>query len=76
MNRKRREILKRAKDRLGEASSLISRALDEEEDCLGNLPDSLMDSEQYEKMEGAVDALSDASENINDAIDKINEAIM
>ena len=76
MNRKRRETLKHAKDHLGAASVLISQALDEEEDCLGNLPDSLTESERYEKMESAVDALNDASDSIDEAIDKINEAIM
>lgn len=76
MNRKRRAILKNAKDHLGVASVLISQALDEEEDCLGNLPDSLTDGDRYEKMESAVDALNDASENIDAAIDKINEAIL
>ena len=75
MNRKRREILKRAKDHLGTASVLISQALDEEEDSLDNLPENLMESERYEKMENAVDALNDASDGIDEGIEKINEAI-
>ena len=74
MNRKRREILKHAKDHLGAASVLVSQALDEE-DCLGNLPDNLVDSERYEKMENAVDALNDAADGIDEAIEKINEAM-
>ena len=81
MNRKRRTLLKNAKDNLNAAAIQVSCALDEE-DCLGNIPDSLQDSERYEKMENAVDALTEAAcsidaaiENIGSAIEKINEAI-
>lgn len=83
MNRARRELLKRAKDNLNAAAIQVSKALDEEEDCLGNVPDSLQYSERYEKMENAVEALNDASEsidaaieNIDAAIDRINDAIL
>lgn len=76
MNKARREILKRAKDHLGAAAVLVSQALDEEEDCLDNVPDSLTESYRYEKMEDAVDALNDASDSIDDAIEKINDAIL
>lgn len=75
MNKKRRELLKRANLNLSAAADLVSRALDEEEDCLGNIPDSLTESERYEKMENAVDALSDAAENIETAIERISEAV-
>ena len=74
MNQARRGLLRKAAENLNAASVLVSRALDEEEDCLGNLPDSLQDSERYEKMENAVDALNDASASIDTAIEKINEA--
>lgn len=75
MNGKRRTLLKNAKRNLNAAAAQVSRALDEEEDCLGNIPDSLQYSERYEKMENAVDALGEAADNIDAAIDNINAAI-
>lgn len=76
MNHKRREILKRAKEHLGVATVMVSRAMEEEEDCRDNVPENLVDGNRYEKMEHAVDAMSDAVELIDEAIDKINEAIL
>lgn len=74
MNQARRKLLFYAAGNLNAASTLVSRAFDEEEDCLGNLPDSLQNSERYERMENAIDALNDAMESIDAAIEKINEA--
>lgn len=76
MNHKRREILKHAKEHLCTATVMISRALDEEEDCHDNVPENLADSDRYEKMEHAIDAMSDSVELIDEAIDRINEAIL
>ena len=75
MNNKRRELLRSAKGNLNAAAAKISQALDEEEDCLGNIPDSLQDSDRAERMENAVDALNEASDSIDAAIEKIDEAI-
>lgn len=41
MNRTRRELLNRAKILLDQASELISTALDQEQDCLDNMPENL-----------------------------------
>ena len=53
MNQARRKLLFYAVGNLNAASTLVSRAFDEEEDCLGNLPDSLQNSERYERINEA-----------------------
>ena len=46
---------------------MISRALDEEQDCLDNMPENLQESDRYQKMESAI-------ENLESAVDSIDEA--
>ena len=67
--------MKRASGLLGTASTLVTTALDGEEDSLDNIPENLQASEQYEKKEAIVDLLNDASDSIDTAIEKIGEAI-
>lgn len=75
MNKARREILNRAVYQLDQASELISRALDEEQDCLDNVPENLQDSEQYQKMETAIDNLESAVDSIEEAKEGIHVAL-
>lgn len=75
MNKKRRETLRNAVRFLDSAANLISNALEQEEDCLDNIPENLQTTDRYEAMEDAVDYLDDASSLIDEAKDKINEAI-
>lgn len=75
MNNKRREILRNAVRFLDSASNLISNALEQEEDCLDNMPENLQMSDRYEAMEAAIDHLEDASSLLDEAKDKIGEAI-
>ena len=55
MNSKRRDVLKRALNLLENASGLVNQILDEEQDSLDNTPENLMESDQYQKREAAVD---------------------
>ncbi len=75
MNRNRRRTLYEALNLLRTASSVVSGVLNEEEDCLGSLPENLERGEQYGKTERAVEALSMAAESIEAAIGGIEEAI-
>ena len=54
MNNKRRELLKNATGLLDQASGMVQRALDSEQDCLDNMPENLLDSERCQKMEDAI----------------------
>lgn len=74
MNNKRRDLLKNAVRFLDSASDMVQQALDQEEDCLDNMPENLQMSDRYESMEAAIDCLNDAVANIDMAKEKIEEA--
>ncbi len=74
MNNRKRDLLKESKTLLGRASSLISQVLEEEEDCLDNMPENLQASEKYERMEDAIDKLESAIEHIDNAQEDIDDA--
>lgn len=60
---------------LERASGIVSKVLEEEEDCLDNMPENLQMSEKYEMMESAIDRLEDAIEQIDDARENIEEVV-
>lgn len=76
MNKKRRELLKSAMPFLTQASSIIERAAEQESDCLDNMPESLQDTDRYEKMERAVENLEAALEHIENVRECISDAAM
>lgn len=76
MNKKRRDLLQSAIPFLTQAANIIERAAEQESDCLDNIPESLQDSERYEKMEKAVDNLEAALEHIDNAKECVSEAII
>lgn len=75
MNKKRRELLNSARPFLSQAASIIERVAEQESDCLDNMPESLQNTDRYEKMEKAVENLEVALEHIESAQDCIAEAI-
>ena len=74
MNKERRRQLELAEHHIDVAYDLIQCAMDDEHDCLDNMPENLQESERYAKMEDAVDHLSDALESLNDAKDELSAA--
>ena len=75
MNKKRRALLESARPFLTQAANIIERAAEQESDCMDNMPESLQDTERYEKMERAVENLESALEQIESAKDCLDEAI-
>lgn len=75
MNKKRRTLLESARLLLTQSANIIERASEQESDCLDNIPESLQDTDRYEKMEKAVENLEAALEHIESAKDCIDEAI-
>lgn len=73
-NRKRKE-LHRAIGLLNQGKFIVRNVLDNEQDCLDNLPENLQDSERAIKFEDAVDALESAEEDIDSAIDYVKGVI-
>lgn len=74
MNNKRRSTLKMAIELLDKASNYISIVLEEEQECLDNMPENFEASDKYEKMEMAVDNLEYAIDGIEEMKEKIQEA--
>lgn len=74
MNNKRRELLKSAVILLDRASGIVNNALEQEQDCLDNMPENLQMSERYENMEAAVDYLEEAASHLDDARSRIVDA--
>ena len=75
MNKKRRELLKSVRPFLIQAARIIEQAVNQENDCLDNMPENLQDTDRYDKMEKAVENLEAALEHIENAQECVSEAI-
>lgn len=75
MNKVRRTRLASIKDKIEELQELLQDIIDEEQEAMGNLPESLQGSKQYEAMEEAVSSMEEALENLGFAADNIEEVI-
>ena len=60
LDNKRRERLKTASCLIDRAYTIIESVLDREQECVDNYPESFQDTDKYEKMEAAVEALEEA----------------
>ena len=67
MNKRRRALLESANNLLGQAEAIVQRVADQESDSMDNVPEGLQSSDQYEKMEQALENLESALEYIGDA---------
>lgn len=76
MNKKRRGNLKQALDLINAAGDIIQNALYEEQDSLDNLPENLMESDRYSKMESTVDELEQAIDYIENIKNSVEEALL
>lgn len=74
MNNQKREKLKLARGFLSKASDIVSNVLDDEQDCLDNMPENLQYSDKYERMEAAISKLEDSLNNIEAAEECLEEA--
>ena len=74
MNNSRRELLRSAKPFLSRAATIIEQAMDQESDCLDNIPENLQATDRYEKMERAIENLEEALEHIDSTIECIDNA--
>jgi len=73
MNKQRRKEIERIENRIEalrelveEISVAIECVLDEERECLDNMPENLQCSERYEKAENAVENLESAYEMVSE----------
>ena len=75
MNNFRRKEIQRAIELLEEAKSIIDNCLDDEQEALDNMPESLQQSERCMRMQECVDNLENTSSSIDEAIDFANECL-
>ena len=74
MNNFRRNLLMKALQALDTAETYAQRALEEEQGCFDNIPESFDGTERYDKMENAIDNLECALDSISDAKTQIEDA--
>lgn len=75
MNNRRRDRLKGVLTSLENAQNTIEAVTDQEEDALDNIPENLMDSEMYDKIDEAVENLNAAQEKLQETIESIERAM-
>ena len=69
MNKARRKAVEQTMETLDDAMCRLEDLAGEELDALANLPESLQDSKQGERMEGFADDLQEASGDIQNTLD-------
>lgn len=75
MNKQNRKTLQGCVDSLDEIKSNIETMMEEEQEKLDNMPESLQESERGEAMQEAIDNLESASDSLEEAIDYLNEIL-
>lgn len=83
MNRDRRKALKvilgqmeELTSKIEEVKEALQEVIDEEEEALGNLPESIQDSERGETMQGYIDAMGEVMEALDELdMDDLHEKI-
>lgn len=74
MNDALRKKLKEAYEKINEACAILEEVKAEEEEKLETMPDSLKEGEKGEKMQGGIDALSEAVDYLENAGHQIDTA--
>lgn len=73
MNKQQRKELQGYADSLEEIKSNIETMMEEEQDKLDNMPESLQESERGEAMQEAIENLESASSSLEEAIGYLEE---
>lgn len=74
MNKQRREAIAAIATRLGEIQSEIDDLMQEEQDYLDAMPESLQSGEKGENAQAAIDSLQEAYDNTDTVIDALSAA--
>ena len=74
MNNKRRKQINNIIKSLEQSKDDISSVMEEEQDALDNMPESLLESERAEQSQTAIDLLDEAINNLDEAINNLEEA--
>ena len=76
MNNERRKKLRHVIELLDTADMSLNTVLEQEEDCLYNIPESFQDTDRYIKMEDCISKIEDAIEGIEYVRNSITDASM
>jgi len=75
MNKERRKSLKEIAEQLEILKDALEEVMANEEEARDNIPESLWESERYEKAEAACENLSYAIDSLEEVFDYIEEAM-
>ncbi len=75
MNAQRRKWINSVWDKLDELKSEIESIMEEEQEAYDNLPESIQDGERGEKMQEAIDNLSNSMDSIDEAISYLESSV-
>ena len=73
MNAQRRKRIQGIIDQIEDLKNDLESLMEEEQDCLDNMPESLQYSERGERMQSCIDTMDYANDNLGDAIDNLKE---
>lgn len=76
MNKQRRKQLTEAIGLIRQAAEIIADVKDEEQEALDNLPESLQESQRAEAMQGCIDLLEDAQDDLESKVNELEEYIL
>lgn len=76
MNKPRRKELERALAMIAEARDIIESCKDEEQEAFDNLPESIQYGEQGERMEGFIDILENAIDQLDEVGTEIEDEVI
>lgn len=75
MNKQRRKRLSEISDNLSSCSCDLEELLYEENEAIGNLPESLQESERAENMQNAADNIEEAISTLQYVIGYVSDAM-
>lgn len=76
MNKRKREKIRLAQAYISKATDLIEDVLEEERECLNNMPENLQYSDRYERMEAIVSDIEDGLLSIQSAEESFSNATL
>ena len=74
LNKEKRRRLREAQRLLASATRIVEQVRDEEQDDFDNMPESLQESDNGQRMEEAIDHLDDALRALEEADECIDSA--
>ena len=75
MNKNRRKAIESIIDNLMDLSSEIEGIINDEQDALDNIPESLQESERANTMRDAIEALEDANSSIREVLSSLSDSM-